>query len=106
MATSPCINFTHKGADIRSKRGYNPVACKKETTQKARQSKTIEKLEPDEGTDKNPKEWLTDVDISNLHEKDFRVMIVRMIQDLGKKKLEAKINKLEETLNKEIEVKQ
>ena len=31
---SPCTNFSHKGAEIRSKRGYSPYACNKETTQK------------------------------------------------------------------------
>ena len=40
--------------------------------------------------------------IIGLHEKDFRIMIVKMIQDFGKK-LEAKIDKLEEILNEEIE---
>ena len=36
------------------------------------------------------------------HEKDFRLMIVKMIQDLGNK-VEAKIDKLQEILSKEIE---
>ena len=40
--------------------------------------------------DKTPEEQLSEVEISNLHEKDFRVMIVKMIQDL-RKKLEAGI---------------
>ena len=35
----------------------------------------------------------------NLHEKDFKAMIVKMIQDLGNK-LETKIDKLGEALNK------
>ena len=52
--------------------------------------------------DKTLEEQLSEVEISNLHEKDFRIMIVRMIQDL-RKKLEAKINKLQEYFNKEIE---
>ena len=38
----------------------------------------------------------------NLHEKDFRLMIVKMIQDIGNK-LEAKIDKLQETLSLEIQ---
>ena len=29
---SACINFTHKGLDTRSKRGYSPAAHKKEAT--------------------------------------------------------------------------
>ena len=28
----PRYHFSHKAAGIRSKRGYNPIACKKETT--------------------------------------------------------------------------
>ena len=50
---------------------------------------------------------LSELEISNRHEKDFRVKMVNMIQDHGgkKKKLEAKIDKLQETLNKEIDLK-
>ena len=32
--------------------------------------------------EKNPKKQLSDLEISNLHEKDFRLMILKMIQDL------------------------
>ena len=35
--------------------------------------------------DKFPKEQLSEVEIRNLSEKDFRVMLVRMIQDFRKK---------------------
>ena len=42
------------------------------------------------------------MEIGNLSEKDFRVMLVRMIQDF-RKKIEAKIDELEETFNKGIE---
>ena len=49
--------------------------------------------------DKTPEEPLNKLEISNLHEKDFRVMIVKMIQDL-RKKLEAKIDKLQKCLKK------
>ena len=51
--------------------------------------------------DKSLEEHLSEVEIGNLSEKDFRVMLVRMIQDLREKK--AKINELEETFNKGIE---
>ena len=43
--------------------------------------------------DKTPEEQLSEVEIGNLSEKDFKVMLVRMIQDLGEKK-EEKINEL------------
>ena len=52
--------------------------------------------------DKTSDEQLKGVKISNLHYKDFRVMIVKMIKDL-RKKLEAKIDKLQGTFNKKIE---
>ena len=39
---------------------------------------------PDEGTRQNPEEKLSDMEIGNLHEKEFRVMIVKMIQELRK----------------------
>ena len=35
--------------------------------------------------DKTPEEQLHTVEIGNLSEKDFRVMLVRMIQDFRKK---------------------
>ena len=47
------------------------------------------------------KKQLSDLEIINLHETDLRLMMVKMIQDLGNK-LEAKRDKLQETLSKEI----
>ena len=44
---------------------------------------------------------LTDLEIIKLHEKDFILMIMKMIQEFGNE-LEAKKEKLQETLNKEI----
>ena len=52
--------------------------------------------------DKTPEEQLHEVEIGNLSEKYFRVILVRMIQDLGKK-IEAKVDELEETFKKGIE---
>ena len=54
----------------------------------------------DQGKKKTEKQ-LSDLEITNLHEKDIRLMLVKMIQDLGNE-LEAKIDKLQETLSKEI----
>ena len=42
------------------------------------------------------------MEIIKLHEKDFRLMIVKMIQDLGNK-LQAKIDKLQKKMSKEIQ---
>ena len=45
----------------------------------------------------------SEAEISNFHEKDFRVIIVRMIQELSKKKMEAKMGNLQEIFNKDLE---
>ena len=49
--------------------------------------------------DKTPKKQLNEVEMGNLPEKEFRIMIVRMIQDLGIR-MEAKIEKMQEIINK------
>ena len=51
--------------------------------------------------DKTP-EQLSEVEIGNLPEKEFRVMIVKMIQVLGKR-MEAQIENIQETFNKDLE---
>ena len=45
------------------------------------------------GQDKIPEKPLNEVEIGNLPEKEFRIMIVKMIQDLGKR-TKAKIEKM------------
>ena len=52
--------------------------------------------------DKTPEKQLNEVEIGNLPEKEFRIMIVNMIQDLGKR-MEAKIKKMQEMFNKDLE---
>ena len=52
--------------------------------------------------DKNPEKQLNEVQIGNLPEKQFRILIVKMIHDLGKR-MEAKIEKMQETFNKDLE---
>ena len=52
--------------------------------------------------DKNPQEQLNEEEIGNLPEKEFRVMIVKMIQNLGKR-MEVQIEKIEEMCNEEVE---
>ena len=51
-----------------------------------RQRAMYQMKEQDETSEKQ----LNEVDIGNLPEKEFRIMIVKMIQDLGKR-MEAKI---------------
>ena len=52
--------------------------------------------------DKTPEEQLSKIEIGNLTKKEFRVMIVKMIQDL-RKRIEAQTEKIQEIFNKELE---
>ena len=49
--------------------------------------------------EKNPEEELSDVDIGNLPEKEFRVMTVKMIQDL-RKRMEHRLRRYKKCLTK------
>ena len=51
--------------------------------------------------DKSPEE-LSEMKIGNLLEKEFRIMIVKMIQDL-RKRTEARIEKMQKMFNKDLE---
>ena len=52
--------------------------------------------------DKTPEKQLNEMEIGNLPEKEFRIMIVKMIQDLGKR-MEVKIEKMQEMFIKDPE---
>ena len=52
--------------------------------------------------DKTPEKQLNEVEIGNLPEKEFRIMIVKMTQDL-RETMEAKIEKMQEMYNKDLE---
>ena len=51
---------------------------------------------------KTPEKQLNEVEIGNLPEKEFRIMIMKMIQDL-RKRIQAKIEKMQEVFNKDLE---
>ena len=51
---------------------------------------------------KTPEKQLSDEEILSLQEKDFRLLMLKMMQDIGNK-LEAKMDNLQETLSKEIQ---
>ena len=51
---------------------------------------------------KTPEKQLNELEIGNFPEKEFRIMIVKMIQNLGKR-MEAKIKKIQEMFNKDLE---
>ena len=52
--------------------------------------------------EKTSEKQVNEVEIGNLPEKEFRKMIVKMIQDLGKR-MEVKIKKMQEMFNKDLE---
>ena len=52
--------------------------------------------------EKKPEKQLSDLEIISLQEKDFRLLMLKMMQDIGNK-LEAKMDNLQETLSKEIQ---
>ena len=54
------------------------------------------------GQDKTPEKQLNEVEMGNLPKKEFRIMIVSMIQDLGKR-IEAKIEIMQEMFTKDLE---
>ena len=45
------------------------------------------------GQDKTPEKQLNEVEIGNLPEKEFRIMIVKMIQDLRMEKMQEMFTK-------------
>ena len=51
---------------------------------------------------KNPRDQVNEEEIGNLPEKEFRVMIVKMTQNL-RNRMEAWIEKTEEIFNKDLE---
>ena len=52
----------------------------KTTSQKVNQDEKVERYV--KGQDKTPEKQLNEVEIGNLPEKEFRIMIVKMTQDL------------------------
>ena len=54
------------------------------------------------GQDKIQEKQLNEVEIGNIPEKEFRIMIVKMIQDLGKR-METKIKKMQERFTKDLQ---
>ena len=52
--------------------------------------------------DKTLEKQLNEMEIGNLPEREFRKMIVKMIQDLGKR-MEVKTEKMQEIFNKDLE---
>ena len=54
------------------------------------------------GRDKTPEKQPNEVEICSLPEKEFQIMMVKMIQDL-RKRMKAKIEKMQEMFTKDLE---
>ena len=87
-------------------RGYETLVSssirKKVTTPKTYKNEKTGNYNSDEGERTNPEKQLRDQEILSLQEKDFRLLMLKMMQDIGKK-LEAKMDNLQEILTKEIQ---
>ena len=69
------------------------IFCKKFTTPKTYKNEKAETCTSDKGERKPPEIQLSDLEIISLQGKDFRLMMLKMMQDIGKK-LDAKIDNL------------
>ena len=85
------------------------LAEKAPQTQQSKQNEKAEKYSAGEEHDKNSPSQTKEEDIVSLHEKEIRIMIVRMIQNLENKmelqinRLETRIEKMQEMFNKDLE---
>ena len=84
------------GADAKSNRKYEPAACGKETPKHSKLSKMRRQRNTQQMKEqgKNPPDQTNEEETSSLPEKEFRVMIVKMIQNLRNR-----IEKIKETFN-------
>ena len=76
-----------------------PIPLIKKKKKKMRQEKTMSQTK-EQG--KNLQDQINEEEIGNLPEKEFRVMIVKMIQNLGNR-MEARTEKIQEMFNKDLE---
>ena len=80
------LSLLHQRADRRSKKKHNLTMTKtKPQSRKLISMKKQKFMSQMKRQDKTPEKQLNEVEISNLPEKQFRIMIVKMIQDLGKR---------------------
>ena len=78
------LNLIHQRADRSSKKKHSLTAAITKTYYrkliKMKKQKVMSQMK---GQDKIPEKQLNEVEIGNLLEKEFRIMIVKMILDLG-----------------------
>ena len=54
------------------------------------------------GQGQTPEQQVKEMEIGNIPEKEFRIMVVKIIQDL-RKRMEAKIEKMQEMFTKDLQ---
>ena len=86
--------------DTKNNGNYKPAACKKETPNHSRLSKTRRQRNTQQIKEqsKNPQDQTNEEEIGSLPEKEFRLMIVKMFQNPGNR-----MKKIQETFNKDLE---
>ena len=98
-------------ADITIKRNYDLPACRKDTPKhsKLNKMKRQRNMQQVKEQGKNPPDQTSEEKIRSLPEKEFRIMIVKMTQNLENKmeawlsRLEAWIKKMQEMFNRDLE---
>ena len=111
LSTGGCWNLPKKSLLVSSIRAQTEKAKRTIVLQQLKQKPQYGKLismkkqkimSHVKGQDKTPEKHLNKVEIGILPEEEFRIMIVKMIQDLGKS-MEAKIKKMQEMFTKDLE---
>ena len=91
--------FLHQRGDRRSKNNHSPTVLKQKPHYRNLIRKVMSQMKRQ---DKILEKQLSEGEIGYLPEKDFRIMIVKMIQDLGKTMEKMKEMVIEELKNKQI----
>ena len=88
------------GADTKNNGNYEPAACEKETPKQSKLSKIRRQRNTQQMKEqgKDPPDQTNEEEIGSPPEKEFRVMIVKMIRNLGNR-----MEKVQETFHKDLE---
>ena len=91
------LNQPHPlGADTKNNGNYEPAACEKETPNTLSKMTRQRNMQQMKEQGKNTPDQTNEEEIGSPPEKGFRVMIVKMIQNLGNR-----MEKIQEVFNKD-----
>ena len=97
------LSLLHQRADRGSKKNSSPTETKTKPYYGKLISMQKQKVTSQmKGKDKTPEKQLNKMEIGKLLEKEFRLMIVNMIQDLGKR-MKAKIEKMQKMFARDLQ---